>query len=205
MDAANESAAMLDTPDTGGGGEGEVEMGEVGVQEVQPAAQHAGESFQQDESFQQEDTAGTPGEGYSGMDVTGGDDSIATGGDESCDAAPLLDSSGMMGEGEADLSVDANPAVDALPDTPGGSGAAQASPQGEAGHDKEGGTAGMSRFGRKRTVLNFARMIDPLAGRSQSTEVKEPRQTVPAAVDEFQAAATQASLPPRTAQILAGF
>ena len=187
MEPGNESAATQDALDLGGGGGGEVEMEEVGLQEEVAPTQHEGE---QDEALEQDDAAGTPGEGH----VPGADDSVATGGDESMDAGALLDSSGVMGgDGEDGLGVQA---VDTLPLTPGGAGAAQASPQGEAGHDREGGTAGMSRFGRKRNVLNFARMIDPLAGRGQSEVVKEPRQPTTTVHDEMQAAATQAAPPP---------
>ena len=193
MEPGNESATMQDALGTGGGGGGEVEMEQVGLQE-EVAAQHA--EGEQDAAQEQEVAAGATGEDHSGMDATGADDSMATGGDESIDAGPLLDTSGVMGgDGEDGLGVYAKEAVDMLPQTPGGSEVAQASPQGEAGHDREGGTAGMSRFGRKRNVLNFARMIDPLAGRGQSTEVKEPRQPTTTVHDEMQAAATQAPSP----------
>jgi hypothetical protein len=72
--------------------------------------------------------------------------------------------------------------------------ASESSPRGEGGHDGVPSSTGMSRFGRKRNVLNFARMIDPLAGRGQNAEAKEPRQSNATAHDDMQAASTQAMI-----------
>ena len=99
---------------------------------------------------------------------------------------------------ELELSANAQPLMKIPHDDPQDASnpahAPESSPRGEGGHDGAPASTGMSRFGRKRNVLNFARMIDPLAGRGQNTEAKEPRQSNATAHDDMQAASTQAMI-----------